>query len=128
MRKEGVACETVSVGAGYTVQLSAEVNATGNPDKTISWETSNPKIATVDANGLVTGVDFGDCGKYLLDYWRDSYDNRQNYRQVEEIAFPEKDTQEEETEPNEDNPTTEIDDFDYQSLLDENADCRENGG
>ena len=63
------------------------------------------------------------CGKFLLDYWQDSYDNRQNYRQVEEIAFPEKDTQEEETEPNEDNPTTEIDDFDYQSLLDENADC-----
>lgn len=61
MRKEGVVCETVSVGAGYTVQLSAEVNATGNPDKTISWETSNPKIATVDTNGLVTGVDFGDC-------------------------------------------------------------------
>ena len=33
------------------------------------------------------------CGKYLLDYWRDSYDNRQNYRQVEEMAFPEKDTE-----------------------------------
>ena len=48
------------------------------------------------------------CGKFLLDYWQDSYDNRQNYRQVEEIAFPEKDTQEEETEPNEDNPTTEM--------------------
>ena len=28
------------------------------------------------------------CGKFLLDYWQDSYDNRQNYRQVEEIAFP----------------------------------------
>ena len=63
------------------------------------------------------------CGKFLLDYWQDSYDNRQYYRQVEEMAFPEKDTQEDETEPNADNPTTEIDDFDYQSLLDENADC-----
>ena len=51
----------MSVGAGYPVQLSAEVHATGNPDKTISWKTSNPKIATVDTNGLVTGVDFGDC-------------------------------------------------------------------
>ena len=49
------------------------------------------------------------CGKYLLDYWQDNYDNRQNYRQVEEMAFPEKDTQEDETEPNVDNPTTEID-------------------
>ena len=65
------------------------------------------------------------CGKYLLDYWQDSYDNRQNYRQVEEIAFPEKDTEEDRTESNADNSMTEIkiDDFDYQALLDENADC-----
>ena len=62
------------------------------------------------------------CGKYLLDYWQDSFNNRQNYRQVEEIAFPEKDT-EDDTESNADNPMTEIDDFDYQALLDENADC-----
>ena len=65
------------------------------------------------------------CGKYLLDYWQDSYDNRQNYRQVEEIAFPEKDTEEDGTGSNADNSMTEteIDDFDYQALLDENADC-----
>ena len=62
------------------------------------------------------------CGKYILNYWQDSYDNRQNYRQVEEVAFPEKDTEDYDTESNADNPTTEIDDFDYQSLLDENAD------
>ena len=46
------------------------------------------------------------CGKYLLDYWQDSYDNRQNYRQVEEVAFPEKDTEDDDTESNADNPTT----------------------
>ena len=65
------------------------------------------------------------CGKFLLDYWQDSYDNRQNYRQVEEIAFPENTTEEDETEPNADNSMTEteIDDFDYRALLDENADC-----
>ena len=65
------------------------------------------------------------CGKYLLDYWQDSYENRQNYRQVEEIAFPEKDTEEDGTGSNADNSMTEteIDDFDYQALLDENADC-----
>ena len=63
------------------------------------------------------------CGKYLLDYWRDSYDNRQNYRQVEEMAFPEKDTEDDDTESNANNPMTEIDDLDYQALLDENADC-----
>lgn len=63
------------------------------------------------------------CGKYLLDYWRDSYDNRQNYRQVEEMAFPEKDTEDDDTESKADNPMTEIDVLDYQALLDENADC-----
>ena len=63
------------------------------------------------------------CGKFLLDYWQDSYDNRQKYREVEEIAFPEKTTEEDETEPNADNPMTEINDFDYRALLDENADC-----
>ena len=63
------------------------------------------------------------CGKFLLDYWKDSYDNRQNYQQVEEIAFPEKDTEDEKSESNEDNTKTEIDDFDYQALLDENSDC-----
>lgn len=63
------------------------------------------------------------CGKFLLDYWQDSYDNRQNYREVEEIAFPEKDTEDDETESNADNPMTAIDDFDYQALLDENSDC-----
>lgn len=47
------------------------------------------------------------CGKYLLDYWQDSYDNRQNYRQVEEIAFPEKDTEEDGTGSNADNPMPE---------------------
>ena len=63
------------------------------------------------------------CGKFLLDYWQDSYENRQHHRQVEEIAFPEKDTEDDGSESNEDNLTTEIDDFDYQALLDENADC-----
>ena len=63
------------------------------------------------------------CGKFLLDYWQDSYDNRKNYREVEEIAFPEKTTEEDETEPNADNPMTEINDFDYRAVLDENADC-----
>lgn len=63
------------------------------------------------------------CGKFLLDYWQDSYDNRQNYREVEEIVFPEKDTEDDDTESNADNPMTAIDDFDYQALLDENSDC-----
>lgn len=63
------------------------------------------------------------CGKFLLDYWQDSYDNRQNYRQVEEVAFLEKDTEEDGTEANAYDPMTETDDFDYQALLYANADC-----
>ncbi|MDY4969647.1 MAG: class B sortase [Lachnospiraceae bacterium] len=61
------------------------------------------------------------CGKYLLDYWLDSYENKQNYRQVEETAFP--DTDDEAAEPSQEEPGLEADDFDYQALLEENEDC-----
>lgn len=63
------------------------------------------------------------CGKYLLDYWLDSYENRQNYRQVEETAFPDKDTDDEEADSSQEERGREADDFDYQALLEENEDC-----
>lgn len=48
--------QTISVGQG--VQLT--VNYTGSEVKpTISWESSNEKVATVDSNGVVTGVATG---------------------------------------------------------------------
>ncbi|MBS6195180.1 MAG: class B sortase [Clostridiales bacterium] len=64
------------------------------------------------------------CGKYLLDYWIDSYDNRQNYIQVEELAFPEKDDNNDETnESDQKSEDLQEEVFDYQALLEENADC-----
>ena len=47
---------------GQTVQLMAEVKDTGNtviPGAPVSWSSSNPEFATVDANGLVTAVASG---------------------------------------------------------------------
>ena len=31
------------------------------------------------------------CGKYLLDYWQDSYDNRQNYRHSRNLGCAKED-------------------------------------
>lgn len=48
--------QTISVGQG--VQLT--VNYTGSEVKpTISWESSNEKVATIDSSGVVTGVSTG---------------------------------------------------------------------
>lgn len=48
---------TVAVGA--TVQLNANVSPAGATDKTGVWSTADAAIATVDQNGLVTGVAAG---------------------------------------------------------------------
>ena len=48
--------------AGETVQLKAEVKDTGNtviPGASVVWSSSDPEVATVDANGLVTAVSSG---------------------------------------------------------------------
>ena len=45
--------------AGETVQLKAEVKDTGStiiPGAVVVWSSSNPEVATVDANGIVTAV------------------------------------------------------------------------
>ena len=49
---------TASISTGTTLQLTATPkDAAGNPltGRTVTWTTSNATIATVDANGLVTG-------------------------------------------------------------------------
>ena len=53
---------TVRVGTGRS---SAPVTVSFEPaeaaDQTVTWKTSNAKIATVDQNGVVTGVSEGKC-------------------------------------------------------------------
>lgn len=40
---------------GHTLQLTAEVLPENTTDKTVTWESSDTQLATVDENGLVTG-------------------------------------------------------------------------
>ena len=53
-----VAPETVSVIKGTTAKLTAKVTPWGGNDA-VTWESSDPAIATVDENGIVTGVAVG---------------------------------------------------------------------
>jgi Bacterial Ig-like domain (group 2) len=46
-----------TINVGQTVQLVASVSNT--TDQTVTWASASPSIATVDANGLVTGVAAG---------------------------------------------------------------------
>ena len=49
----------ISVPVGGTFQLTATVNPEDATDKTVTWSCSNTTIATVDENGLVTGIKGG---------------------------------------------------------------------
>lgn len=44
-----------------TIQLTAEVLPVNANDRTVSWHSSNTAVATVDAEGVVTGVSAGDA-------------------------------------------------------------------
>ncbi len=51
---------TTKVNVGKDVILTADVKVVGNPkEQTVTWESADKKIATVDANGKVTGVAVG---------------------------------------------------------------------
>ncbi|MBP5583371.1 MAG: Ig-like domain-containing protein, partial [Bacteroidales bacterium] len=52
---------TESVFVGKTVQLTATVKPDDATNKAVSWSSSAETIATVDANGIVTGVAVGDA-------------------------------------------------------------------
>jgi trimeric autotransporter adhesin len=52
-----------TITAGTTVQLTASIQETnaGGHRHTVTWDSNNTNAATVDGNGLVTGVAFGDA-------------------------------------------------------------------
>jgi len=58
---EGVRIDPASVQleVGETVQLSATVYPADAPDKSVTWTSGDPSIATVSETGLVTGVAYG---------------------------------------------------------------------
>ncbi len=47
------------IGVGETSQLLAEVRPSNAADPSLTWESSDPSVATVDENGVVTGVSAG---------------------------------------------------------------------
>lgn len=50
---------SLSITAGSTKQLTATVSPADATDKTVTWESSNTKVATVSAQGLVKAVSAG---------------------------------------------------------------------
>lgn len=52
--------DITKISAGETLQLTATVAPDTATDKTVTWSSSDESIATVDANGLVTGVKHSD--------------------------------------------------------------------
>ena len=50
---------TVSINTGSTAQLTATVAPTNATNKTVSWTSSNPAIASVSTTGLLTGIACG---------------------------------------------------------------------
>jgi len=52
--------ETAEINMGTTTQLTASVSPFTATDKTATWESRDESIASVDANGLVTGIGDGD--------------------------------------------------------------------
>lgn len=55
--------ETANIQEASTLQLNTQVKLNGNivTDKTIIFSCDNTSIATVDENGLITGISAGEC-------------------------------------------------------------------
>lgn len=51
--------KTLTVNVGKTATLTATINPDNATDKTVTWETSNEKIATVSAKGKVKAIKAG---------------------------------------------------------------------
>lgn len=56
-----VSPSTASVEVGNTVQLTETVLPNNATNKSVTWSSSNPSVATVDSDGLVTGVSAGNA-------------------------------------------------------------------
>ena len=57
--------ETIDLYEGEIFQLTATVLPDNATDKTVTWESSNTVVATVDANGLVTAVSGTKSGRLV---------------------------------------------------------------
>ena len=51
----------VDIEVGKSVTVSATVKPSDATDKTLTWSSLNPDIATVDSTGKITGVNAGTC-------------------------------------------------------------------
>ncbi|MBQ4436041.1 MAG: Ig-like domain-containing protein [Clostridia bacterium] len=49
-----------SLPVGGSIQLTANATPESAPMKAVTWKTENPKIATVDENGVITGIKRGE--------------------------------------------------------------------
>ena len=51
----------IKVGANKTFQIESTVSPNSATDKTLTYVSSNPAIASVDENGVITGISKGSC-------------------------------------------------------------------
>ena len=61
VKKVAITADAKSVAAGKTLQLSTGITPENATIQQVTWSSRNPKAATVDENGLVTGVARGDA-------------------------------------------------------------------
>ena len=59
VKKVVITADAKSVAVGKTLQLGTEITPEDATIKQVAWNSRNPKVATVDENGLVTGVSRG---------------------------------------------------------------------
>lgn len=58
--------ETAEIRVGETLQLTATVKPDNATNKTVIWSSGDTEIATVDANGLVTGLKTGEVSIFAI--------------------------------------------------------------
>jgi uncharacterized protein YjdB len=54
---------SININPGMTFELVAEVNPYNADNKELEWSSADESVATVDQNGVVTGVDAGASGR-----------------------------------------------------------------